>query len=324
MKLFMIGATGYVGSVVAERLKADGHDITGLARSADAAAQLAAAGIEPVRGAMGDRDVLGEHATKADGVVQIATGGFLVQALETVNEAVSTVDTFLEALAGTDKPYVLTGGTGAYLDTGIAFPERVVTEADPISPPHFYSHLGDILRKVAATENVRTIVPALGQVYGRAGGYIGPVARLFNGVRKHGVVHAVAPGTNAFTFVHVDDLADLYALALRQTDTRGTFIAATDTVAAIDVARAVSRAAGLGGEVEFVDYTTMRELNGRVGELDFFVNCRASSQKARDVLGWQPHRPGVIAELASLPTPLDLNTVYPEPRRHAAAELVKF
>src|ERR1700737_11868 len=82
MKLFMIGATGYVGSVVAERLKADGHDITGLARSADAAAQLAAAGIEPVRGAMGDRDVLGEHATKADGVVQIATGGFLVQALD--------------------------------------------------------------------------------------------------------------------------------------------------------------------------------------------------------------------------------------------------
>ena len=160
MKLFMIGATGYVGSVVAERLKADGHEITGLARSADAAA----AGIEPVRGAMGDRDVLGEHATKADGVVQIATGGFLVQALETVNEAVGTVKTLLAALAATDKPYVLTGGTGAYLDTGIAFPERVVTEADPISPPHFYSPLGDILRKVAATENVRTIVPALGQV----------------------------------------------------------------------------------------------------------------------------------------------------------------
>jgi nucleoside-diphosphate-sugar epimerase len=171
---------------------------------------------------------------------------------------------------------------------------------------------------------VRSIVLTPGQVYGHAGGYIGPIARLFNGVRNHGVVYAVAPGTNACTYVHVDDLADLYALALRRTDTRGTFIAATDTVSQIDVARAVSRAAGLGGEVEFVDYPTMRELNGRANELDFWCNCRASSQKARDVLGWQPHRPGVIAELASLPRPLDLNTVYPEPKRQLAAAQVNF
>jgi nucleoside-diphosphate-sugar epimerase len=324
MKLFMIGASGYIGSVVADRVKADGHAITGMARSADAAAQLAAAGIEPVRGAMSDYDVLGEQAIKNDGVVQIATGGFLVQAVESVSESVGAADAILEALAGTDKPYVLTSGTGAYFDTGVAFPERVVTEADPISPPHFYAHLGDILRKVAATDDVRSIVLTPGQVYGRAGGYIGPIARLFNGVRKHGVVYAVAPGTNAITYVHVDDLADLYALALRGTDTSGTFIAATDTVTQIDVAKAVSRAAGLGGEVEFVDYPTMRELNGRASELDFWVNCRASSQKARDVLGWQPHRPGVIAELASLPKPLELNSVYPEPKRQLAAARVNF
>jgi nucleoside-diphosphate-sugar epimerase len=102
------------------------------------------------------------------------------------------------------------------------------------------------------------------------------------------------------------------------------FIAATDTVSQIDVARAVSRAAGLGGEVEFVDYPTMRELNGRANELDFFCNCRESGQKAREVLGWQPHRSGVIDELASLPTPLDLNTVYPEPKRQLAASRVNF
>jgi uncharacterized protein YbjT (DUF2867 family) len=104
MKIFMIGASGYIGSVVAERLKADGHAITGLARSADAAVQLAASGIEPVRGAFGDGHVLGEQATKADGVVQIATGGFLVQALESVNESVGASEAFIEALAGTNKP----------------------------------------------------------------------------------------------------------------------------------------------------------------------------------------------------------------------------
>ncbi len=324
MKLFMIGASGYIGSVVAQLLQSDGHVITGLARSAESAAQLVAAGIEPVSGAMSDIEVLGDQARKADGVVQIATGGFLAQALETVDEALSATDALLDALAGTNKPYVYTSGTGVWLDTGIVFPDRVVTEADSICPPHYYAHLGDLLRKLAATEDVRSIVLAPGQLYGRGGGYIGPIARLFNGVRRHGVVYAVAPGTNAFTYVHVDDLADLYALALRAPDTRGTYIAATDTVSQIDAAKAVSAAAGLGGAVELVDHPTMRELNGRVNELDFWANCRASSQKAQNELGWRPHRPGVLAELASLPTPLDLHSVYPEPKRQTAAARLHF
>lgn len=324
MRLFVIGASGYAGSVISERLRADGHVLTGLARSEESAAQLRAAGIEPVRGALGDVEVITEQATAADGVVQIATGGFLLQALESVREAFTTVDAVLEALAGTEKPYVSTGGTGGWLDTGIVFPERVVTEADPICPPHFYAHYGDIFRTLVASTDVRTIVLSPGQIYGRGGGYIGPIARLFNGVRKHGVVHAVAPGDNAFTFVHVDDLADLYALALRTPGLRGHYFAATDTVSAMDVAKAVSAAAGLGGDVELVDYRTMRRLNGRVGELDFWANCRASSDRARNELGWQPHRPGLLAELASLPTPLDLHTVYPEPKRQAAAARVSF
>jgi nucleoside-diphosphate-sugar epimerase len=162
VELFVIGATGYIGSRVCERLQADGHVLTGLARSEESAAQLRAAGIEPVRGALGDVGVIAEQAKAADGVVQM------------------------------------------------------------------------------------------------------------------------------------------------------------------DVAKAVSAAAGLGGDVELVDYHTMRKLNGRPSELDFWLNCRASSDKARNELGWQPNRPGVLAELASLPKPLDLQTVYPEPKRQAAAALVKF
>lgn len=324
MKLFMIGATGYIGAVVAERLKADGHQITGLARSAQSAAELNAAGITAVAGDLGDADLLRAQSAAADGVVQIATGGFLVQAMETVHEAISAADAILDGLASSGKPYLYTSGTGAWMDTGIAFPERVVTEADPITPPHFYAHFYDILRKIHSAQGVRTIVIAPGQLYGRGGGYIGPIARLFNSVRKHGVVYAVAPGTNAFTYVHVDDLADLYALALQRSDARGTYIGATDTVEQMEVAKAVSAAAGLGGAVELVDYPTMRELNGRANELDFWANCRASCQKAKDELSWKPHRRGVLAELASLPAPLDLDSVYPEPRRHGAASRVKF
>jgi nucleoside-diphosphate-sugar epimerase len=323
MKLFVMGGTGYIGSVVCERLLAEGHQLRGLARTDDAAAQLTAVGIEPVRGALGDVDIIGQESRAADGVVQITTGGFLIQAMDTVHEAVSTTDAVLEALAGTDKPYVWTGGTGGWMDTGIAFPERVITEADPMTVPHFYIHFLQIAQKLLASQDVRTIILSAGQLYGRGGGYIGPVARVFNDLRKHGVVHACNTD-NAFTFVHVDDLADLYVLALNNPSTRGNYIGATDTVHMMDVARAVSKAAGLDGKIEIVDHMTMRELNGRANEGDFFYNLRASSAKARDELGWQPHRPGLIEELASLPKPLDPDSVYPEPKRHFAASLVKF
>ncbi|MGW6280312.1 NAD-dependent epimerase/dehydratase family protein, partial [Kribbella sp. NPDC055071] len=311
------------GAGAPPRLQADGHVLTGLARSEDSADQLRAAGIEPVRGGLGDVEIITEGAKAADGVVQLTGGGFLTQALETVPQAVATTDAILDALAGTDKPYVFNGGTGIWLDTGIMVPDRVVTEADPISPPYFYSHFGDIQRKITAVTDVRTILIAPGQVYGRGGGYIGPVARMFERVRKHGVVHAVM-NDNASTFVHVDDLADLYAIALRTPNLHGLYIAATETVSAIDVAKAVSAAAGLGGELELVDFPTMRKINGRAGELDFWSNCRASSDKAINELGWQPHRPGIVTELASLPKPLDLHSVYPEPKRQAAAARVPF
>lgn len=323
MKLFVIGGTGYIGSVVCERLLADGHELRGLARSAESAAQLSEAGIEPVGGALGDVDVLRAESIAADGVVQIATGGFLTQALETVSEAALTADTILQALAGTEKPYVVTGGTGAWLDTGLAWPERTVTEADPMTAPYFYRHLQTICEKILSTQDVRSVIIAPGQLYGRRGGYIGPIARIFNGVRDHGVVHAVNYD-NACTYVHVDDLADLYALVLQTPSARGLYFAATDTVTTLEVAKAVSVAAGLGGEVELVDHLTMRALNGRLGEMDFIGNVRASSAKAQEELGWRPHRPGVVEDLSALPRPLDLHSVYPEPKRQAAAARLPF
>jgi nucleoside-diphosphate-sugar epimerase len=323
MRLFVIGGTGYIGSVVCERLRADGHVLRGLARADVAAQQLAEGGIEPVPGSLGDVDVLRRECATADGVVQIATGGFLVQALESVTEAASTTDTILASLAGTEKPYIYTGGTGGWLDTGLAVPDRIVTEADPPTPPYFYKHLYEISDKILASEDVRTIVLAPAQLYGRRGGYIGPIARMFNSVRTHGVVYAVNYD-NAFTYVHVDDLADLYAIVLQTHSAHGLYFATSDTVSTLEVAQAVSAAAGLGGEVQLVDHMTMRALNGRANELDFFCNCRASSAKAREELGWRPRGPRVLDDLAGLPKPLDLHSVYPEPKRRAAAARVAF
>jgi uncharacterized protein YbjT (DUF2867 family) len=103
MQLFVIGGSGYIGSVVCERLLADGHILRGLARSEIAAAQLSKDGVEPVRGGLGDADILRKECAQADGVVQIATGGFLIQALESVSEAEATTDVVLDALSGTGR-----------------------------------------------------------------------------------------------------------------------------------------------------------------------------------------------------------------------------
>ncbi|KXO96171.1 NAD-dependent epimerase/dehydratase family protein [Tsukamurella pseudospumae] len=322
MQYFVIGGSGYIGSAVCARLMADGHELVGLARSETSAARLAEAGVRPVRGSLADTGLLAEQAAATDGVIQISTGGFLTQALETVDQSINATRTLIDALDD-GKLYLWTSGVGAWMDTGSLQPDRVVTEADPMTPAYYYAHLRDVQLSVLGESRLRGVVIAPGQVYGRDGGYIGPIARQFNGVRAHGVAYAVAPGDNACTFVHVDDLADLYALAVGDPEARGLYFGAVDTVTAMDIAHAVSRASGLGGEVVLVNHGEMRELNGRANEFDFFVNARASSAHAMTALGWNPHRPGVIEELGALPQPLDLQTVYPSPTHHASAARVK-
>ncbi|MFD8431310.1 NAD-dependent epimerase/dehydratase family protein [Streptomyces coelicoflavus] len=320
MRLFLIGATGYIGTVVAEYLQSDGHELVGLARSQEAADQLRAAGIEPVRGELGDVDVIAEQARATDGTVVVSTGGFILQALLNQEPLLTTTDALIEALSGTGKPLVMTWGIAMWMDTGWIFPDRVVTEEDPASWAYFYAHFAEAQRRLhAAGDDLRYIGIVPGGVYGRGGGYIGGITRFFDCIRKHGKMYAVAPGDNAASHVHVDDLAQLYARALRSPDTRGYFIASSEIVTTMDVAKAVSEAAGLGGEVELVDHRALRELCGRFMEWDFWSNLRGSGQKAMDELGWRPTHRSVVEELRSLPRPLDLSSVYPAPSRRKAA-----
>lgn len=318
MKLFIMGATGYIGSVVAEYLIRDGHELVGLARSEEAAAKLREAGIEPVRGQLGDTNIITEQVKRADGVVSVTTGGFMLQALSTVRDVLDTTDAVIAAAAGTNKPVLITWGIAAWMDTGWYNVERIVTEEDPISWQYFYHHLAESQRRYEAAADVRYIGIFPGGVYGRGGSYIGGIARAFDGVRRTGKVHMIAGADNAASHVHVDDLAELYVLALRDPETRGRFIASSQILSTPELNRAVSVAAGLGGEVTLVDQRTMRDFLGRYTEVDGFINLRGSGQKAMDVLGWRPKQKTVVEELTSLPQPFDISTIYPSPDRQKA------
>jgi nucleoside-diphosphate-sugar epimerase len=296
MKIFLTGATGYIGGAVAERLRAAGHSVLGLARSEPAAADLVARGITPHHGDLADPASLFDGAREADGVihlaqVQFAPGGdFAAQMQEMGRLATGAVDAILRALAGSGKPFILTGGTGAYGDTGAA----VVDEDTPIPLLPMLASLAENDRKVLGATGVRgmAIRPAI--VYGRGGG---PVSTLVAMARQTGVVQYTGDGENLLSTVHVDDVAELYLLMLEGAP-GGTLLngVAEPFVSQRALLEGVSRAAGLGGAIEPMPEERARSLAYGAGGL-FARNSRVSAARARALLGWIPRQPSVIDEL---------------------------
>lgn len=316
MKVFMIGATGYIGTVVAERLQTAGHTLIGLARSEQAHSLLGARGFEAVPGSLADAEGIAGHAARCDALVQIATGGYLTELDTRAGAQLREVaDAVIAGYAGTGKSYLFTNGTGAYGDTGIVDTERLATEDDPLAPWYFYAHLPALIEHMhaaAAAATVRLVELRAGQLYGRQGGYIGPIARRFHGLRSSGVVRSVRGRAN-FSYVDVDDLADAYLLALEDPHAHGAFNLVQDDVAMTDLCQAVS-AFGERGCLRATDLVEVREREGWFAAVDFAASVRASSAKARNVLGWQPHRPGLIAHLAGLQSEFTATQLYPGPR----------
>lgn len=328
MKIFGIGLTGYIGTVVAEKLQAQGHVLTGLARSEESAALLRSRGIEPVMGKLGDVKTIHEAAKRADAAVGLATGGFLTTALAegVATNYIGTTSAILDAFEGTGKPYIQVNGTGFWIGNTKESPGIVISEDIEPHPPYFYAGNLPVFRMMrgAAQRQVRSVLVAPAQVYGREGGYIGPVARRFACARKHGAVYMLPPpACGAVTYVHVDDYADLLVLALASGEAGELFFAASDTVPSFDVARAVSRVCGLRGRVEVLGEARLAELEGPIGVNDCKSTLIASGEKARRVLGWQPRQAGLLEELSSLEGKVDIHKVYPGPTREAMARSIK-
>src|SRR3954469_16063815 len=204
MRIFLTGATGYIGSAVAERLRAAGHELTALARSDASAAKLSAAGIQAVRGDFSDPSSVGPAARAADGTISLAT-------TYDPNIDGPAIDAILDALAGSTKPFIYTSGIWSHGDTG----GKVVDETSPPRPAPLVSWRQAVEGRVlqAASRGIRSIVIRPAIVYGRGGGI---PAGFAESAQKDGAARYVGTGENRWPFVHVDDLADLYALALEK------------------------------------------------------------------------------------------------------------
>ncbi|MEV4177669.1 SDR family oxidoreductase [Nonomuraea sp. NPDC049709] len=286
MRVFVTGGTGFVGSAVVRELIEAGHQVSGLARTDEAAAALRAAGAEPRPGSLDDHAGLRAGAAAADGVIHLAFVHDFANfeaANQTDRRAIAALG---EGLAGSGRPLVITSGTG------LLPPGRVGTEDDE---PGTHSPRG-AAEQVALSfveRGVRVSVLRLPLVHGE--GDPGFVATAIGVARAKGVSAYVGDGDQRWPSVHRLDAARLYRLALEEAPAGARLHAvAEEGVPVRDVAGVIGHRLGVP-----VTAITPRAAGEHFGWLASFVtpDMPASSALTQKLLDWRPGRPGLIADL---------------------------
>ncbi|MER6412204.1 SDR family oxidoreductase [Streptomyces humidus] len=294
MRIFVTGASGWIGSALVPELVEAGHQVVGLARSEASAAALAAAGADVVRGTLDDLDTLGGAAAASDGVVHLAFkhdlafGGDFQGAAEADRRA---VDALGDVLAGTDRPFVLASGVAGLQ------PGRVSTERDmPLTDGSPVSARSETALAVLAlaSRGVRSSVVRLSPTC-HGEGDAGFMAMLVAVARAKGVSGYIGDGANRWPAVHRLDAARLFRLAVERAPA-GTVLhgVAEEGVAIRDIAEVIGRhldvpSASVAPEAAAGHFAWLGGLLG--------VDVPVSNTLTRELLDWRPVHPGLIEDL---------------------------
>jgi nucleoside-diphosphate-sugar epimerase len=298
MKIFLTGASGWIGSAVVPELLGAGHEVLGLARSDASAARLEAAGAQVWRGDIDDADGLAKAADQSDGVIHlafahdIAFGGDFRTAAMIDRRAVEAMGA---ALADSDRPLVLasgmlglTAGAVATEDDGLV--PRPEVRANPASRRLATALLTLSLSGIGVRSSVLRFAPTV-----HGDGDNGFIKILVGMARQHGVSSYLGDGANRWPAVHRSDAARLARLAVESAPAGSVLHAAADEgVPFRDIAAAFGR--HLNIPTASVDATQAGE---RFGFLSHFVglDSPASSAQTRALLGWNPTGPSLIEDL---------------------------
>ena len=294
MRVFVLGASGHIGSALVPELQDAGHQVAGLARSDASAQRLEAAGVEVWRGDLGDLDVIKKAAADADGVIQLAYRRDLMHGGDVagvVAANLSVIEAAGEALEGTGKPFVAPAGTLVLWAGGVS--GRPGTEEDTVEG----NPLADSENATVALaeRGVRSSVIRLSPVVHSMLDTQGFTPALIGIARDKGVAGYVGDGANRWPAVHTLDAARLFRLALESAPAGSRLHGVADEgVRFRDIAEAIGRNLGVPAAS-----VAPEDAAAHFGFLGAFAAADnpASSALTRQRLGWEPVYPGLIADL---------------------------
>ena len=290
MRVFVTGATGFIGSAIVAELIGAGHRVLGMTRSDAGARALEAAGAEAHRGDLEDPDSLRRGAALAEGVIHCAFDHDFSNFVANCEKDRRAIEALGAGLVGTDHPLVVTSGVGM----GQAAPDRPATEdvfnVDAPNP----RKASELAAAAVAAAGANVSVVRLPQVHDTR--RQGLVSILIEMAREKGVSAYVGEGRNRYSAAHVSDVARLYRLALERRQPGARYNAvAEEGVALRDIAKVIGE--GLGVPVASLPAD---EAAAHFGWMAMFTghDLSASSAWTRQELGWQPTGPGLLADLA--------------------------
>jgi nucleoside-diphosphate-sugar epimerase len=294
MRVFVTGATGFIGSAVVKELITAGHQVIGVYRSDEKAPALAAAGAEVYRGSIDDPDSLKDGAARSDGIIHLAFNHDFSKLAANCETDRRVVEALGSVLAGSHRPLIVTSGTAiAKVPPGTPATE----DAPAITANEFPRAASEEATAAAAANGVSASVVRLPQVHDpERQGLISPWIAI---AREKGVFAYIGEGRNRWPAAHISDVARLYRLAIEKSEPGAIYNAVGEEgVPARDIAETIGRRLKVP-----VKSITPEEAGGYFGWLAHLAarDMPASSALTQKKLGWRPTGPGLIADLERLP-----------------------
>jgi len=292
MKVFVTGAAGFIGSSIAAGLVKAGHEVIGLVRKPEQLEEVKKIGVTGVLGTLNDRDLLMAQAQAADAVINAASSD---------NRA--AVEAFVDALAGSGKVFLHTSGSSIVGDASGGEGTDKIYHEDHLPEPTADKAARvaiDQLVLNAANKGVRSAVLCNTLIYGHGALPRDSVQlpRLLKQARKSGIVRHVGPGRNIWSNVHIDDVVDLYLLALDKTEAGAFYFVESGEAAFRDMSAAIAKALNLGEAQDWPLEQAKEEWGYEMASYGLGSNSRVRGERARKLLGWNPRGPSVMDWIA--------------------------
>src|SRR5271167_42736 len=289
MKVFVTGATGYIGGSVAERLIASAHQVVGLVRSAESIPLLKDRGIESVLGTLDDPEFITNAAHEADAVIHAASA-----------DHPGAVVTLIAALERSGKTLICTTGSGIVADSAagefagsVVYTEDSYFEPVPFRRPRVA--MNRLVRQAAIDKGIRSVVICPSMIYGKGRGLqpdSDQLPKLIALSKQVGAGVYFGKGLNRYSNVHIDDLVDLYLLALEKAPGGSFFFAENGDASFKEIAELIAETQGLGGKTVSVSVEDVVRQYGDAGRYGVTSNSLVRAVNARR-LGWSPKAPSL-------------------------------